>query len=116
MVIFNAGVNDLLQVLSDGTSNVFILSAMSDDPTADVGVLAPQETSDGTTNIIFNRTLQVTGRFPGNTLNNPGTSQDKAAIAFSGDNAAIGHTFTPVVLNNNNTLVVVFAIPVRVEQ
>ena len=116
MVIFNAGVNDLLEVLSGGSSNTFILSSITDNPMDSIGTLAPEEESDGTSNIVFNRTLQITGRFPGNTLSNPNTSQNSAVINFGNDVAAIGHEFTPVTLKDTNTLVVVFAIPMRVNQ
>lgn len=116
MVIYTNGANTLLGLLAGGASPVRITGNVTTDPTDELSITSPLESSPSSNTVVFNRTLQVSATISGVTANSPGTSYSDMAITFGADNVSVGHVFTPVTLTTSVALRPVFAIPLRLEQ
>ena len=116
MPIMNQGFQTLLDNWASSSINAVrvVEGPIGQDPTDNI-VGAVQESNTTPTIRIERRLIQITGRFRGDSLSNPGTEQEHAIVDIDGD-ASLGYTFSPLTFNANKDVIIVFSTPTEVKQ
>ena len=116
MPIMNQGFQALLNNWAQDNINAVsvVQGPIGQDPT-DNSVGTVEESDSSPTTRIERRLIQITGRFRGDSLSNPGTEQEHAIVDIGGD-ASLGYTFSPLTFNANKDVVIVFSTPTEVKQ